>query len=117
MSSFKSISEALRACTLRNKSTSNRVLQCLPLYQNLLALERAHGRLDSAKGICRRLLQGTTSQVELWQCLAALEESTGNPKQALVVLNDALMKCGYDWELAYTTARLYLEQVGCEMAM
>ncbi|EDO30335.1 predicted protein, partial [Nematostella vectensis] len=102
--------DALKACTVRNKLAPEKISLCLPLYSNLIALERAYERNHSAKGICRRLLQGASSQVELWLYLAALEEATGTPQNAIKVFEEGLKKTGFNARLSYCVARFHLEQ-------
>ncbi|XP_048578387.1 zinc finger C3H1 domain-containing protein isoform X2 [Nematostella vectensis] len=109
--------DALKACTVRNKLAPEKISLCLPLYSNLIALERAYERNHSAKGICRRLLQGASSQVELWLYLAALEEATGTPQNAIKVFEEGLKKTGFNARLSYCVARFHLEQGNPEAAI
>lgn len=104
-------SDALKACSALAKSSSDKLTICLPLYKNLIALERAYGRIDSARGICRHLLKDNPSAVVLWLCLAALEDSTEKGREAEQVYLEALDKCKGHAELSYSVARFYLEQV------
>ena len=84
----------------------------MPLYMNLLALERAHDRLDSAKGICCRLLQSNPTNVELWQCRAALEQAQGSTDGVKEIYDEALVKCRGHAALVYSAARFLSEKVG-----
>ena len=90
---------------------SSRLSVCLPLYKNLIALERAYGRINSARGICRHLLKGNPSVVVLWLCLAALEDAVEDG-DAGQVYEEALGNCMGHAELSYSAARYYLEKVG-----
>ena len=108
-------SDALKACSARAKSSSDKLTICLPLYKNLIALERAYGRIDSARGICRHLLKDNPSMVVLWLCLAALEDSMKNGRGAEQVYMEALDKCRGHAELSYSAACFYLEQVGQQL--
>ncbi|KAL9984828.1 hypothetical protein ACROYT_G007164 [Oculina patagonica] len=103
--------DALKACSALAKSSSDKLAICLPLYKNLIALERAYGRIDSARGICRHLLKDNPLVVVLWLCLAALEDSTEKGGGAVQqVYLEALDKCEGHAELSYSAARFYLEQ-------
>ena len=93
------------------KSSSARLAVCLPLYKNLIALERAYGRINSARGICRHLLKDNPSVIALWLCLAALEEAVEMDGGAEKVYKEALEKCKGHAEVSYSAARYYLEQV------
>ena len=93
------------------KSSSARLAVCLPLYKNLIALERAYGRINSARGICRHLLKDNPSVIALWLCLAALEEAVEMDGGAEKVYEEALEKCKGHAEVSYSAARYYLEQV------
>lgn len=102
--------DALKACGEVTKPPFDKFTICLPLYKNLLALERAYGRVDSARGICRHLLKDHPSTVVLWQCLAALEDSPEKGGKAEQVYMEALDKCKASTELSYSAARFYLQQ-------
>ena len=107
--------DALKACNALAKSSPDKLTICLPLYKNLIALERACGRNDSARGICRHLLKEKQSEVVLWLCLAALEVSTEKGREAEQVYLEALEKCKGHAELSYSAARFYLEQVSHQL--
>ena len=83
----------------------------MPLYMNLVAMERAHDRLDSARGICTRLLKSNSTTVELWQCRAALEQSHKCIDNVKEIYNEALVKCRGHAAIVYSAARFYSEQV------
>ena len=102
--------DALIACRAVVKSPSDKLAVCLPLYKNLIALERAYGRIDSARGICHHLLKDNPSVIVLWLCLAALEDAVD--RGAEKVYEEALEKCKGHAEVSYSAARCYLEQVG-----
>lgn len=93
------------------KSSSSRLNVCLPLYKNLIALERAYGRISSAVGICRHLLKDNPSVVVLWLCLAALEDAMKKAGEIEKVYKEALLRCKCHAEVSYSAARYYLEQV------
>ena len=93
------------------KSSSSRLNVCLPLYKNLIALERAYGRISSAEGICRHLLKDNQFVVVLWLCLAALEDAMKKPGEVEKVYKEALLRCKCHAEVSYSAARYYLEQV------
>lgn len=103
--------DALKACRGLVKSSSARLAVCLPLYKNLIALERAYGRINSARGICRHLLKDNPSVTVLWLCLATLEDAVGMNGGAEKVYEEALEKCKGHAEVSYSAARYYLEQV------
>ena len=103
--------DALKACRQAAKASSARLSVCLPLYKNLIALEMAYGRVNSARGICRHLLKDNPSVVVLWLCLAALEDATHEDGDAREVFEEALVKCKGHAEVAYSAARYYLEKV------
>lgn len=103
--------DALKACGEVAKPTVDKFSICLPLYKNLIALERAYGRVDSAREICRHLLKDHPTSVVLWQCHAALEDSPEKGEHAEQVRIEALEKCGANAELSYSAARFYLQQV------
>lgn len=107
--------DALKACNALAKSAPDKLTICLPLYENLIALERAYGRNDSARGIFRHLLKENQSEVVLWLCLAALEASTERSREAEQVYLEALEKCKGHAELSYNAARFYLEQVSHQL--
>ena len=71
--------------------------------------------MDSARGICRHLLKDNSSAVVLWLCLAALEYSTEQGREAEQVYLEALDKCKGHAELSYSAARCYLEQVSHQL--
>ena len=93
------------------KSSPSRLTVCLPLYKNLIALERAYGRITSARGICRHLLKDNPSVVVFWLCLAALEDAVETDGDVGTVYEEALDKCEGHAELSYSAACYYLEQV------
>ena len=105
--------DALKACRALVKSSSARLTVCLPLYKNLIALERAYGRIDSARGICNHLLKLNPSVMELWLCLAALQNAVQMDGSVGKVYEEALDKCDGHAEVAFSAARYYLEQVSC----
>ena len=108
---FPCLVDALRACTNHNLPRDESVSISMPLYKNLVALERAHNRLDSAKGICGRLLKDNSSNVELWQCRAALDQAQGCMEGAKKAYDKGLSKCRGHAALVYSAARFYLEKV------
>ena len=105
------LADALKACTALVKSSSSRLNVCLPLYKNLIALERAYGRISSAEGICRHLLKDNPSVVVLWLCLAALEDAMKKAGEVEKVYKEALLRCKCHAEVSYSAARYYLGQV------
>ncbi|XP_068711250.1 zinc finger C3H1 domain-containing protein-like isoform X2 [Montipora foliosa] len=109
--------DALKACRQVAKASSARLSVSLPLYKNLIALEMAYGRVNSARGICRHLLKDNPSVVVLWLCLAALEDATHENGDAREVFEEALVKCKGHAEVAYSAARYYLEKSEVEKAL
>ena len=109
------IIDALKACRVAAKPSAERLSVCLPLYKNLIALEMAYGRIDSARGICHHLLKDNPSVVVLWLCLAALEDDRQGGADARQVYEKALEKCRGHAMVAYSAARFYLEKVRSEL--
>ena len=107
--------DALKACSALAKSSPDKLTICLPLYKNLIALERAYSRIDSARGICRHLLNDNSSEVVLWLCLAALEDCKEKGREVEQVYLEALNKCKGHAELSYSVARFYMEQVSHQL--
>ncbi|XP_067021110.1 zinc finger C3H1 domain-containing protein-like isoform X4 [Acropora muricata] len=109
--------DALKACRVVAKPSAERLSVCLPLYKNLIALEMAYGRIDSARGICLHLLKDNPSVVVLWLCLAALEDDRQGGADARQVYEKALEKCRGHAMVAYSAARFYLEKNEVEAAL
>ena len=103
--------DALLACDKRTLDSADRLAVCMPLYKNLIALERAYNRVNSAKGICQHLLKEAPGKVHLWLCLATLDEVDGMMEEAAQVYADGLSSCRGNAQVAYSAARFHLGQV------
>jgi Tfp pilus assembly protein PilF len=81
------------------------------LYKNLIALERASGKDASSLRTCQRLLKASPKNIELWLCMAALHQVSGNETGAVNVYKKALETCAGHAQIAYCAAKYFIETV------
>ena len=101
---------ALKACSARSEA-ENKVPPSLPLYKNLIALERACGKTESAIRSCQRLLKASAKETDLWLCLASLEQLSDRGANVTKVYKNALENCSGHAQVAYSAAKHFLKKV------
>ncbi|XP_019634020.1 PREDICTED: zinc finger C3H1 domain-containing protein-like [Branchiostoma belcheri] len=55
--------DALRACSSKTLAAQENTQVCLPLYRNLVLMERVSNKVGSARGVCKRLLKACPGSV------------------------------------------------------
>ena len=101
---------ALKVCTDASNSP-DKVNPVFSLYKNLIALERASDKDESAIRTCRRLLKASPKKVELRLCMAALQQVSGHAAGVVTVYKEALEACNKHAQVAYSAAKYFIETV------
>ncbi|XP_022089495.1 zinc finger C3H1 domain-containing protein-like isoform X2 [Acanthaster planci] len=86
--------EALSSCRSPDRSEEENVSVCMPLYRNLVILEKLTGRLERAQEICEKLLADVPANSELWLLLTDVLRQQGSNKTKLEqAIKNALKSC------------------------
>ena len=92
-------------------NSPDKVTPVFLLYKNLIALERASGKDESAIRTCQRLLKASPKKIELRLCMAALEQVSGHEDRVIKVYKEALKTCDGHAQIAYSAAKYFIETV------
>ncbi|XP_028305149.1 zinc finger C3H1 domain-containing protein isoform X2 [Gouania willdenowi] len=103
-------SDALRDCTGDKMSDSEKTRACLPLYQNLLLLQKLLHRYEEALCVCEPLLQVCPELCVLRDAMCELLVLQGRTEQALSVWLIALAECPHNAEVFYRCCCFLMEQ-------
>ncbi|CAH1251111.1 ZFC3H1 [Branchiostoma lanceolatum] len=109
--------DALRACSSKTQAAQENTLVCLPLYRNLVLMERVSNKVSSARGVCKRLLKACPGSVPLCLLLADVEARHGTNQDTLNVLQDAASRHERSAEVHLALAKCLLTQGDKESAL
>jgi hypothetical protein len=92
-------------------NSPDKVSPVFSLYKNLIALERACGKDASSVRTCQRLLKASPKKIELWLCMSALQQVSGQEDGAVNVYKKALETCNGHAQIAYCAAKYFIQTV------
>ncbi|XP_062276404.1 zinc finger C3H1 domain-containing protein-like isoform X2 [Scomber scombrus] len=102
--------DAIRQCSDESLSQSERTLACLPLYSNLIFLNKLLERFDEGIALCESLLEFCPESCTLRDALADLHISKGNTDQAVSMWLHALVECPNNAEVFYHSCKFLMAQ-------
>ncbi|XP_078582451.1 zinc finger C3H1 domain-containing protein-like isoform X2 [Branchiostoma floridae x Branchiostoma japonicum] len=109
--------DALRACSSKTLAAQDNTQVCLPLYRNLVLMERVSNKVSSARGVCKRLLKACPDSVPLYLLLAEVEARHGTSQDTLSVLQEAASRHEQSAEIHLALAKCLLSQDDKESAL
>ncbi|KAI8489441.1 Zinc finger C3H1 domain-containing protein [Branchiostoma belcheri] len=102
--------DALRACSSKTLAAQENTQVCLPLYRNLVLMERVSNKVGSARGVCKRLLKACPGSVPLYLLLAEVESHHGTSQDTVNVLQEAASRHPQSAEVHLALAKCLLAQ-------
>ncbi|XP_023682687.2 zinc finger C3H1 domain-containing protein isoform X1 [Paramormyrops kingsleyae] len=102
--------DAVCHCTDESLSPSDRVLACLPLYTNLIALNQLLGKLESAVALCESLLESCPQCCPLLEALAGLHLKSSHGDQAVSAWLSTWSRNPHNAEIFYRACSFLISQ-------
>ncbi|KAJ1165395.1 hypothetical protein NDU88_005823 [Pleurodeles waltl] len=102
--------DAISSCTDEILTADKRIIACLPLYLNMISLQKLLNRYEAAVELCERLLESCPTNCELLEALVFLHVHMDKKEKAWNVWSTAFKKNPQNAQLFYSMCKFLVLQ-------
>ncbi|XP_056430091.1 zinc finger C3H1 domain-containing protein isoform X2 [Hyla sarda] len=100
---------AVYSCSDENLNEEERIEVCLPLYQNMISLHLMLERHFAAVNLCKELLENSSRNCDLLECLCSVYMKQGQPENAVDVWISAFRNNPWNAQIFYKACKFLVQ--------